>query len=325
MNIELNRNSDPGWKTLMKKRKFFNNILFHFNKVAKNWQLYVLLLPTLLYFLIMEYVPMYGLQMAFKNYMVSKGFTGSEWVGLKHFERFFDHILFWEILGNTIWLSLYELATFPIAVIMALLLNQIASNKFKRIVQTVTYAPFFISTVVLVGMLYLFLSPQTGLINQLITALGGDTIYFFGESSWFRTIFVWSGVWQNLGWGMVIYLAALTGISPELHEAAVVDGANKLHRIWHIDLPGIMPTVSILFILTVGNLFNLGFEKAYLMQNPLNISSAEIIQTYVYKKGLVGGQFSYASAIGLFNSIINCILLVIVNSIARRMNRTSLW
>ncbi len=268
---------------------------------------------------------MYGLQIAFKDFKVALGFAGSEWVGLKYFERFFDFYLFWDILKNTVLLSLYELSTFPIAVLMALLLNQLVSHKFKRIVQTVTYAPYFISTVVLAGMLNLFLSPGSGLVNRVITMLGGEAIYFFGDSSWFKSIFVWSGVWQNLGWGMVIYLAALTAISPELHEAAVMDGASKFRRIWHIDLPGIMPTVTIMLILSIGNMFNLGFEKAYLLQNPLNISSAEIIQTYVYKKGLVGGQFSYGAAIGFFNSVMNFILLIAVNSIARRMNQTSLW
>ncbi|QTH41995.1 sugar ABC transporter permease [Cohnella sp. LGH] len=291
----------------------------------KHWDLYLLLLPTVVYYALLEYVPMYGLQIAFKDFKVALGFAGSEWVGLKYFERFFDFYLFWDILKNTVLLSLYELSTFPIAVLMALLLNQLVSHKFKRIVQTVTYAPYFISTVVLAGMLNLFLSPGSGLVNRVITMLGGEAIYFFGDSSWFKSIFVWSGVWQNLGWGMVIYLAALTAISPELHEAAVMDGASKFRRIWHIDLPGIMPTVTIMLILSIGNMFNLGFEKAYLLQNPLNISSAEIIQTYVYKKGLVGGQFSYGAAIGFFNSVMNFILLIAVNSIARRMNQTSLW
>ncbi|MFC5407185.1 ABC transporter permease [Cohnella soli] len=294
-------------------------------KIVKNWELYLLLLPTLVYFIVMEYIPMYGLQIAFKDFVVTKGFFGSEWVGLKHFERFFDSYLFWDILRNTVLLSLYELATFPIPVIMALLLNQLTSSKFRRFVQTVTYAPYFISTVVLAGMLYLFLSPRDGIINHFIEWIGGTAIYFLGEPAWFKSIYVWSGVWQNMGMGMVIYLAALTSISPELHEAAVVDGANKLRRIWHVDLPGIMPTVTILLILSVGNLMNQGFEKAFLLQNPLNIASAEIIQTYVYQMGLVGGQFSYASAIGFFNSVVNFVLLLIMNTISRRMNQTTLW
>ncbi|WP_214628084.1 ABC transporter permease [Paenibacillus agaridevorans] len=318
MSVFINQNSKTK-QSIRKGRKS------NWNKMIKNWELYVLLMPTLVYFIVMEYIPMYGLQIAFKDYMVTKGFSGSEWVGFKHFIRFFDFYLFWDILWNTVFLSLYELATFPIAIIMALLLNQLTSNKFKRFVQTVTYAPYFISTVVLAGMLYLFLSPRDGLINHLLEWLGGTAIYFFGEPAWFKSIYVWSGVWQNLGMSMVIYLATLTSISPELHEAAVVDGANKLRRIWHIDLPGIMPTVTILFILSVGNLMNQGFEKAYLLQNPLNIASAEIIQTYVYQKGLVGGQFSYASAIGFFNSVINFVLLLIMNTISRRLNQNSLW
>ncbi|MFS0725400.1 ABC transporter permease [Paenibacillus sp. 1P07SE] len=294
-------------------------------KMKRNWQLYLLLLPTIAYFIVMEYLPMYGLQIAFKNYYPSKGFAGSEWVGWEHFIRFFNSYQFWDILLNTVILSLYELLTFPIPVAMALLLNQLISSRYKRIVQTVTYAPHFISTVVLAGMMYLFLSPQTGLLNRILSMFTGNTIYFLGEAAWFKSIFVWSGVWQNMGWGMIIYLAALTAINPELHEAAVMDGANKFRRIWHIDLPGIMPTVMILFILNIGNLMTLGFEKAYLLQNPLNIASSEIIQTYVYKRGLAGGDFSYASAIGLFNSVINFLLLVLVNSLARRMKQTSLW
>jgi putative aldouronate transport system permease protein len=268
---------------------------------------------------------MYGLQIAFKNYLPAKGFAGSVWVGFKHFQQFLDSYMFWNILWNTVWLSLYELATFPIPIIMALLLNQLNSNKFKRFVQTVTFAPHFISTVVLVGMLYLFLSPRTGLINRFIEAMGFKAIHFIAEPSWFKSIYVWSGVWQNAGWGMIIYLAALTSIHPELHEAAVVDGANKLKRIWHVDFPGILPTVIILLILNVGNLMSLGFEKAYLLQNSLNASSSEIIQTYVYKQGLAGGKFSYAAAIGLFNSLVNFILLIVVNTIARRMKQASVW
>ncbi|WP_157273508.1 ABC transporter permease [Paenibacillus sp. oral taxon 786] len=289
------------------------------------YDLYLLLLPTLLYFAIFEYGPIYGLQIAFKNFLPFKGILDSPWVGFDNFQRFIENYKFWEILLNTITISIYELVLFPIPIILALLINQLTSRKFKRIVQTVTYAPHFISTVVIVGMLYLFTNPRNGIINQLLEGLGFHSIYFMAKAEWFTSIFVWSGVWQNAGWGTIIYLAALTSINPELHESAVVDGASKIKRIWHIDLPGIMPTVIVLLILSIGNFMSVGFEKVYLMQNPLNISTAEIIQTYVYKSGLLNAQYSYSAAIGMFNSVINCILLVSVNFIAKRFSQTSLW
>jgi len=294
-------------------------------KALMKWQLYVLLAPTILYMAIFDYFPMYGVQIAFQKYRPALGMFRSEWVGWANFERFFNAYQFWNILENTLLLSVYELAMFPIPVIMALLLNQLTNRKFKKIVQTITYAPHFISVVVLVGMLYLFLSPQVGIVNRFLDIVGLSKIYFMGEAAWFKSVYVWSGVWQSMGWGMIIYLAALTGINPELHESAVVDGATKAQRVWHVDVPGILPTIAILFILNMGSFMSLGFEKAYLMQTPLNISSSEIIQTYVYTRGITGGEFSFAAAIGLFNSLINLILLVTFNTIARRMKMTSLW
>ncbi|MGG1638987.1 ABC transporter permease [Paenibacillus sp. NRS-1760] len=295
------------------------------NRWKRHYELYLLLLPTLLYFAVFEYGPIYGLQIAFKNFAPFKGISGSPWVGFDNFLRFFDSYKFWDVLVNTLTISVYELLLFPIPVILALLINQLTSKRFKKLVQTVTYAPHFISTVVIVGMLNLFLSPRNGIINQLLETLGLETIFFMAKPDWFASIFVWSGVWQNAGWGTIIYLAALTSINPELHESAVVDGANKLKRILYIDLPSIMPTVIVLLILSVGNFMSVGFEKVYLMQNPLNVSSAEVIQTYVYKTGLIGAQYSYSAAIGMFNSIINCLLLLTVNFIARRFGQNSLW
>ncbi len=309
-------------QTIVTQRKTMKQKM---KKLLQNYDLYLLLLPTLLYFVLFHYFPMYGVQIAFKNFNAALGINGSPWVGFEQFVRFFNSYQFWSVLKNTMGLALFELAMFPIPVIMALLLNQLVHRRFKRIVQTVTYAPHFISVVVLVGMLYLFLSPRNGLINQLIVLLGGEPIFFFGIPEWFKPLFVFSGVWQNLGWGMIIYLAALTSVSPDLHEAAIMDGASKLRRIWHIDIPGILPTVIILLILNMGNLLNVGFEKVYLMQNSVNISSSEIIQTHVYKAGLLGAQFSYATAVGLFNSLINFILLIIVNQTAKKAGQSSLW
>jgi putative aldouronate transport system permease protein len=297
-----------------------------FLRILRNYDLYLLLAPTLLYFAIFHYGPMYGIQIAFKEFMASRGITGSPWVGFDHFERFFKSYQFWTVIKNTVGISLYQLAVaFPIPIMLALLLNQLTSQRFKRLVQTVTYAPHFISTVVMVGMIFLFLSPRHGLINKAIVALGFEPIFFMGSPEWFKTVYVWSGIWQNAGWAMIIYLAALSAINPDLHEAAMMDGASKLRRIWHIDLPGILPTIMILLILDIGNLMSIGFEKVFLMQTPLNLDSSEIIATYVYKVGLLQVQYSYSAAIGLFNNVINFILLLTVNQLAKKLRQTSLW
>lgn len=254
---------------------------------------------------------MYGVTIAFKEFMASKGIMGSPWVGFEHFERFFSSYKFATVMWNTLIINLYELViAFPIPIILALLLNQVGNARFKKLVQTITYAPHFISVVVIVGMLYLFLSPRNGLFNQLIVWLGGESIFFMASAEWFKTIFVFSGVWQNAGWSMIIYLAALTAVSQDLHEAAVVDGASKFQRILHIDLPSLMPTIMILLILNIGSFMAVGFEKIYLMQNPVNLGSSEVIQTYVYQTGLLSAQYSYSAAVGLFNSVINFILLI---------------
>ncbi|MBD0380224.1 ABC transporter permease [Paenibacillus sedimenti] len=297
-----------------------------FKQIKANYELYLLIVPTVLYFVIFKYWPMYGVQIAFKDFIASKGFWGSPWVGMEHFQRFFDSFNFWTVIKNTLGLSLYSLAvSFPIPILIALMLNQLARERYKRFIQTVIYAPYFISTVVLVGMLYVFLSPGSGLINHIIQMFGGEPVYFLSKAEWFKSLYVFSGVWQETGFASVIYLAALAGIDPHLHEAAVVDGASKWHRIWHIDIPGIQPTILILFILAVGNLMNVGFEKAFLMQNDLNASSSEIIATYVYKIGLQRAEYSFSAAVGLFNSLINFVLLLSVNRIAKKINGSGLF
>lgn len=295
-------------------------------RVLRSWQLYVLLAPTLLYFLVFRYWPMYGVQIAFKDYTPAGGFEGSPWAGLKHFERFFSSYQFGDIVSNTLLLAVTNLAfVFPIPIILALLVSQLASTRFKRFVQTVLFAPTFISTVVVVGMIFVLLSPRTGIVNNAIVLAGGEPIFFMGSEEWFRPVYVASSVWQEAGFNMVVYLAALAGIDPALHDAARVDGASKLQRIRHIDIPGIAPVISVLFILNVGNLMNLAFEKALLMQTSLNIGASQIVQTYVYQAGLQQAQFSYAAAIGLFNSILNLALLLTFNWIARRARQSSLW
>ncbi|PYI50782.1 ABC transporter permease [Paenibacillus flagellatus] len=295
-------------------------------RIRKHYQLYVFLLPTIVYFLVFQYGPMYGLTIAFKQFVAVKGIAGSPWVGFAHFERFFHSFQFATVLRNTLLISLYELlVAFPLPIVLALLLNQVGHARFKKLVQTVTYAPHFISAVVIVGMLYLLLSPRSGLVNRLIVLLGGEPVYFMASADWFKTIFVFSGVWQNAGWSMIVYLAALTAVNPDLHEAAVMDGASKARRIWHIDVPAVLPTIMIMFILNVGSFMSVGFEKIYLMQNPLNLASSEVIQTYVYKTGLLGAQYSYSAAVGLFNSLVNFVLLLAFNRLAKSLKQASLW
>lgn len=296
--------------------------------IKKNYQLYLIILLPVIYVLVFNYYPMYGAQIAFRDYVPTKGIWGSEWVGLDNFTRFFKRQDAWRIIGNTLSLSIYQLiAGFPIPIILALSLNSARDGMFKKTVQTVTYAPHFISVVVMVGIVMQFLAPRTGIINKIIEILGGTPTNFMGEPEYFRSIYVWSGVWQTTGWGSIIYLAALAGIDPSLHEAAIVDGASRFQRILHIDIPGIMPTAIILLIMNTGQIMNIGFEKVFLMQNPLNLRTSEIISTYVYKVGLASsaGDFSYSTAIGLFNSVINFVLIVAVNQIAKRVTETSLW
>lgn len=294
--------------------------------IRKNTDLYLLFLPVLLYFAVFHYWPMYGVQIAFKDYLATQGITGSPWVGFKHFQRFFRSYDFWIVISNTITLSLYSLAVgFPVPIVLALMINEIRNKPFKKTVQMVTYAPHFISTVVLVGMLVVFLSPRTGIVNVLIERLGGEPVFFMARPEWFKSLYVFSGVWQNAGWGTIIYLSTLAGIDPQLHEAAIVDGASKLKRIIHIDIPGILPTAVILLILNVGRVMSVGFEKVFLMQNPLNMVASDVIATYVYRNGLLGGQFSFAAAVGLFNAVINFLLLLTVNRAAKGMGQASLW
>ncbi len=299
------------------------------NKVIKNllrnWQLYLFLLPALTYFFIFHYIPMYGVQIAFKEYFANLGIVGSPWVGFEHFERFFNSYYFWRLLKNTIILNAYNLILFPLPIIFALSLNELKNGAFKKWSQTLTYAPHFISVVVVVGMLVAFLDPSTGLINHVVRLFGFEPLPFLTSPKWFRHIFVWSGQWQTLGWGTIIYLAALAGVNPELHEAAKVDGASRMQRITYINIPTILPTVIILFILNIGNFMQIGFEKVLLMQNNLNSKTSDIIQTYVYETGILEGKYSYAAAIGLFESAINIVLLITVNQIARKVSENSLW
>lgn len=295
-------------------------------RIWKNWELYLFMLPALLYFLVFHYGPMYGIQIAFKNFVPSKGITGSEWVGFDHFERFFNSYFFWDLLWNTFSISFYELAIgFPLPIILALAFNEVRNGPFKKSVQTVTYAPHFISVVVMAGMIITFLSPSSGMIVRFIEFLGFQPAQFLMDPAWFKTIYVFSGVWQSTGWGTIIYLAALSGVDPQLHEAAIMDGASRIKRMLHINLPTIVPTITIMLILNMGNILGLGFEKILLLQNSLNMEASDVISIYVYRAGLVDAQYSFSTAVGLFNSVINVILLVTVNQIAKRTSENSLW
>ncbi|WP_342556017.1 ABC transporter permease subunit [Paenibacillus sp. FSL R7-0652] len=292
----------------------------------RHWQLYLLILPPVVYFIIFKYVPMVNTVLAFKDYNVIKGIWGSPWAGTKYFDLLFQNPAFMMLIKNTLLISFYSLIVgFPIPILLALALNEIKNMKFKKTVQMVTYAPYFISTVVMVSIIMLFLSPRLGIVNTIAGALGFEAVNFLGNPDMFRSIYVFSDVWQSMGYSAVIYLAALAGIDPSLYEAAKVDGANRLQKIINVDLPGLLPAAVIILILSVGNIMAVGFEKIYLLQNPLNLSASEIISTYVYKMGLLNANYSFATAVGLFNSVINLILLLTVNAAAKRLSNTSLW
>ena len=297
-------------------------------KIIKSRQLLILFFIPLAYIIIFKYLPMYGAQIAFRDFMIRRGIWGSPWVGFDNFRRFFRSYQFIRVLRNTLGISLYSLiAGFPFPIILALSLNYLKNQRFKKTVQLVSYAPHFISIVVMVGIIMQFLAPRNGFLNNLISLLGGETIDFLARPPLFSTIYVVSGIWQNLGYSSIIYLGVLSAIDPILHEAAIVDGATKVQRIWHIDLPGIMPTAIILLIMNTGRILDVGFEKVLLLQNDLNLRASEVISTYVYKIGLIGTlpDYSYATAIGLFKSVIGMLLIISVNRVARRLGQTSLW
>jgi putative aldouronate transport system permease protein len=294
--------------------------------VKLTWQLYVMIAVPFALVILFNYVPMYGIQIAFKNYRPTLGFSKSEWVGLRYFERFVRSSQFVRYTLNTMLINLYGMIfSFPIPIIFALALNYVKIPRYKRFVQTVTYAPHFISTVVIVGILKQMLNPSYGVVNAVITRFGGAKINFLGDPSLFRTLYIGSGVWQNMGWSSIIFLSALSAIDPELHDAAKMDGANILRRIWHIDIPGILPTIVILLIMSFGSFMSVGFEKVYLMQNDMNLSVSETINTYVYKVGMNNGNYSFGTAIGLFQSVIGFILIVMVNYLSKWLSDVSLW
>ncbi|MCL2527130.1 MAG: ABC transporter permease subunit [Defluviitaleaceae bacterium] len=295
-----------------------------FKKALSCWQLYILILPALIYVAIFNYGPMYGVQIAFRDFRPTLGIWGSEWVGLAHFRRFVTFPDFWPLLRNTLRITLYQLALYPLPIILAILFNEMRQQKFKRVVQMVTYAPYFLSVVILVSLVRLFFGTD-GPINTMLEALGFSRVMFMQRADIFPHLFVWSGVWANLGWGSIIFMAALAGVSPELIEAATIDGASRIKVIWNVHLPAIMPAIVITFILNVGGILALGFERVFLMQTPLNFATSRVIATYVYEIGILGAQWSFSASIGLFNNIVNIIMLFIVNGLARRVSSIGLW
>lgn len=295
-------------------------------RAARHWQLYVIMLPALAYTIIFNYVPMYGLQLAFKRFSPSLGIVGSPWVGMRYFDSFFASPSSLTIIWNTLSVSVYSLVVgffFPIA--LAICLNETASKRFRQASQMITYAPYFISTVVMVGMIMQFLDPRLGAVSKIIELVSGKASNLMGEPRAFQSIYVWSGLWQSIGYSAIIYLAALAGVSPELQEAAIIDGCNRGQRIWNVDIPSILPTIIIMLIMSFGFIMSVGFEKVFLMQNDMNLSASEIISTYTYKVGVVNANFGYATAVGLFNSVVNVILLLSANWIAKRAGQPGLW
>ncbi len=294
-------------------------------ELVRNRYLYIMLIPVIAFYIVFHYAPMYGLVIAFKDFIPTMGMWRSPWVGFKHFESFFKGVYAWRLIRNVLLINIYNLVfQFPAPIILALLLNDVYHRGYKRIVQTITYLPHFVSVVIIVGLMMDFLSRE-GVVNRLLTLVIAEPIPFFTDPRWFRTLYVSSNIWQTTGWSSIIYLAALTSINPELYEAASADGAGRWRQMWHISLPGLLPTTVILFIMRMGRMMTVGFEKILLMYNALTYETADVISTFVYRRGLIMSDFSYSTAVGLINALINFSLLVAVNRLARRVGETSLW
>ncbi len=293
--------------------------------ILTNWQLWVLMLPAIVATFIFNYVPMYGIQIAFKNYKIKKGIMGSAWVGFKYFRMFLGTPSFWVMLRNTLSLSLFQLVLFPVNVIAALMINELRSQKYKKVVQMVSYAPHFMSVVVICGMIKLFFAKDNGIVNNLISMMGGQRVDYLTSGRAFRFLFVFSGLWQDLGWGTIIYLAALSNVSQEQVEAAVIDGASRVQIILHVNVPHILPTAIILFVMAAGRVLSIGYEKILLLQNNLNLDTSQVFSTYVYNVGIKGGEYSLSTTVDLFNCVSNIIVLTLVNLVTKHVSGVSLW
>ncbi len=294
--------------------------------IRRDRQLLLLFIPCILFYVIFRYGPLYGLVIAFKDYSVFQGILGSEWVGLEHFQKFFSNQDFWMLFRNTFLLGFFTLIFgFPFPIILAVLLNEVRVKWFKKSIQTFSYLPAFLSVVIISSMIIDFLSPTNGLINQFISFLGFEKKYFLVDPNWFRPIYVISEIWATMGYQAIIYLAAIAGINPTLYEAAKVDGANRWHMMRNITIPGLMPTVIVMFILNTGNMFRIGYEKVLLLYNPLTYDVADVFSTYVYRKGLLESSYSYAAAVGMFESAVALVMLLGANQLSKRMGGSGLW
>lgn len=320
----------------MLKRKMANERTFNQSKKKESWleeikrnrQLYVMILLPVIYILVFKYYPMFGAQISFRDYLPVKGIWGSEWVGISHYKRFFDNPQCWEIIKNTLAISLYTLfLCIPFPILLAIGLEYTKSKFFKKTVQMTVFLPHFLSVVIIVSLLNLIFDNRTGVVNNLLELLFGTKVNFLGEAKYFRSLYVWSSIWKETGWSSILYISALAGVDPQIHEAAIIDGASKPRRIWHIDLPSIRPTIAVMTIMNLGSVFTVGFDKTYLMQNPINLEFSEVLSTYEYKTG-VGGlipNYSYASAIGLMISAVNFILIILSNKISNKLSGDGLW
>lgn len=294
--------------------------------IKKHWQLFVILIPAFLFYIFFMYRPMWGLQLAFKDFKIFKGMAASEWVGFEHFIKFFRSPYFWRTIKNTFIINIYGLVFgFPIPIILALMLNEVRHTKFKKTIQTMTYLPHFVSIVVIAGIVVNFLSPTSGLVNIIIEQLGGERINFLTKKEYFRTIYTLMNIWKESGFNAIVYIAALSGIDPQLYDAAYVDGANKWKRIMNVTLPGIAPTIIILLILKIGKMLTVGYESIILLYQPATYETADVISTYVYRMGIANNQYDYATAVGMFNSIVSVCLVILANRLSRRYSDTSLW
>jgi putative aldouronate transport system permease protein len=308
------------------------DMVFHRNnksflkRLVDQKYLMALLLPGLLYYIILKWGPMFGMTIAFKRYNVASGILGSPWVGFKYFVDFVENPYFFRVIRNTVLLCFYQLTiAFPVPIVFALLLNEIGHTRFKKLVQTVSYLPHFISVVIVIGLLKQMLSPTSGIVNQIISSLGGDPVNFFMKKQWFRTLYIGTGLWQEMGWGAILYISAIANIDPQLYEAAKIDGGGRFRCMWSITIPGILPTIVIVFLLNLGQILNIGFEKVLLMYNPAIYEKADLISTFVYRSGLQQGNYSFGAAVDLMNAVVTIIIIAFTNRLSRKLSDISLW
>ncbi|MCL9774428.1 ABC transporter permease [Vibrio methylphosphonaticus] len=322
----LHQNTEQTLPRRSVENTFQKKLKWLIQHLKREWQLYVLLAPTVIWFLVFLYKPMYGLQIAFKDYSIFKGITESPWVGLEHFYTLFENDQFLRAIRNTVMISGVSLIFgFPVPIILALMFNEILNAKFKRTAQTIVYLPHFISAVIIAGIVITAFSPSTGVVNLFLNALGYDSVYFLTKPEWFRTIFVGTGIWQEAGFSSIVFLAAIAGVNPSLYESAVVDGASRWQMMWKITLPCILPTVIIMLIIRIGNILEVGFEMIIMLYQPATYETADVISTFIYRQGIQAAQYDLAAAAGLFNAIIAFILVMTANKISRRVSSTSLW